>query len=55
MKLIIVSPQFCDCIWTHGKVRDEAPLLHGLVVSRLSPDEGQREREPGVVGAHHHG
>lgn len=40
---------------THSEVWDKTPLLHGLVVGGLSPDQGQCERQARVVCAHHHG
>lgn len=39
----------------HSEVRDEAPLLHGLVVGGLSPDQGQGEGQAREVSTHHHG
>lgn len=44
-----------DRLQTYSEVRDKAPLLHRLVVRGLGPDQGEGEREAGVVGAHHHG
>lgn len=40
---------------TYSKVGHKTPLLHGLVVRRLSPDQGKSERQPRVVSTHHHG
>lgn len=40
---------------THSKVWDKTPLLHWLIIGGLSPDQGEAEREAGVVCAHHHG
>ena len=41
-------------VGTHSEVRDEAPLLHGLIVGGLSSDQRQGEGQPRVVGTNHH-
>lgn len=50
----VTSGRF-SCTTTHSKVRDETPLLHGLVIGGLSPDQGESERQPGVVSTYYHG
>ena len=41
-------------VGTHSKVRNEAPLLHGLVVGGFSSDQRQGEGQPRVVRTNHH-
>lgn len=47
--------EFFFAVSTHSKVGDKTPLLHGLAVRRLGPDQGEGECEPWVVRTHHHG
>lgn len=40
---------------THGKVRDKTPLLHWLVVCRLSSDQRKSEWKARVISTHYNG